>query len=123
MMRTVMSRWLRRLTSDEGELEADSLSLVTDAGGAMRADCCHPGERVEVLGKLRTVSLQPCDSLCALIAELYDGTDAIDLVWLGRRSIPGIEAGRTLRATGRIAMREGHKTIYNPTYHLLPATV
>lgn len=122
MMRTAVSRWLHRLNSDDSELEADSLSLETSASGAMRAADCQAGERVEILGVLRTVSLQPCDSLCALIAELYDGTGAVDLVWLGRRSIAGIEAGRTVRAAGRVAVREGHKTLYNPIYHLLPAT-
>lgn len=84
---------------------------------------CEVGERVEITGWLRTVTLQPCDSLCALTAELYDGSDAIDLVWLGRRSITGIDAGRNLRVSGRIALRDGHKTIYNPIYSLLPPGV
>lgn len=112
--------WLRRLTSDEGELEADSLTEESDACGATRADQCRAGEKVDVMGRLRMVQLQPCESLAALVAELYDGTDTVDLIWLGRRSIAGIEAGRSVRATGRIAVREGHKTIYNPSYQLLP---
>ncbi len=122
-MRSPLGRWVRRLTSDEEELEADTLSSETDAGGAMRADCCRVGEKAEILGKLRMVQVQPCDSLAALIAELYDGTDAVELIWLGRRTIAGIEAGRTVRATGRIALRDGHKAIYNPRYQLLPTSV
>jgi len=121
-MRGGIGQWLRRLTSDEGVLEADSLSLEAQAAGARPAGSCCAGEKVEVFGKLRTVALQPCDSLAALVAELYDGTDTVDLVWLGRRSIAGIEAGRTVSATGRIAMRDGHKAIYNPTYRLLPVS-
>lgn len=120
-VRSPLGRWLRHLTSDEGELEADTLSSETDAGGATRADCCRVGEKVEILGKLRMVQLQPCDSLAALIAELYDGTDAVQLIWLGRRAIAGIEAGRTVRATGRLAVHDGHKAIYNPSYQLLPS--
>lgn len=120
-MRGGIGQWLRRLTSDEGELEADSLSLEVQAAGARAAGSCCAGEKVEILGRLRTVALQPCDSLAALVAELYDGTDSVDLVWLGRRSIAGIEAGRTVSAIGRIALRDGHKAIYNPTYRLLPA--
>jgi hypothetical protein len=31
--------------------------------------------------------------------------------------------GRTIRATGRIAMRGGHKAMYNPSYQLIPTVV
>lgn len=118
-----VGRWIKRLTSDEGELEADSLSSEAAASGAKAACDCCAGEKVEILGKIRTVALQPCESLAALIAEIYDGTDSVDLIWLGRRTIAGIEAGRTIRATGRLAMRDGHKAMYNPTYQLMPTAV
>ena len=49
-----------------------------------------------------------------------DGTEGVQLIWLGRRSIPGIEPGRTLNVRGRVAMRDGQKVIYNPDYDLLP---
>jgi hypothetical protein len=116
-----IGRWLKKLTSDEEELEADTLTLEATASGARPAGQCSAGERVEILGKIRTVQLRPCDSLAALVAEIYDGTDAVDLIWLGRRTIAGIEAGRTIRATGRVAMRDGHKAMYNPTYQLMPS--
>jgi hypothetical protein len=118
-----VGRWIKKLTTDEGELEADSLSLEAAASGAKAVCDCSGGERVEILGKVRTVALQPSESLPAVIAEIYDGTDAVDLIWLGRRTIAGIEAGRTIRASGRIAMRDGHKAMYNPTYQLMPTTV
>ena len=44
------------------------------------------------------------------------------LVWLGRRRIPGIEPGRTIKAQGRIALRDGQKVLYNPYYELQTAT-
>ena len=34
------------------------------------------------------------------------------------RRISGIETGRTLKARGRIAVREGQKVLYNPYYEL-----
>lgn len=121
-MRTSIGGWLRRLTSDENDLEADSLCSEADAGGATRAGSCSAGQRVQVLGKLRVVQLQPCESLASLVAELYDGTDTVQLIWLGRRAIAGIEAGRTVRASGRIAEHDGRKVMYNPSYELLPAS-
>jgi hypothetical protein len=119
-MGTSIGGWFRRLTSDENELEADSLTSEVDASGATRTGTCRAGQRVELLGKLRCVQLQPAEQLATLVAELYDGTDTVQLVWLGRRSIPGIAAGRTLRARGRIAVQDGHKVMYNPSYELLP---
>lgn len=118
-----VGRWIKKLTSDEGELEANSLSKESLASGAKQACDCCAGEKVEILGKVRTIALQPCESLAALVVEIYDGTDSVELVWLGRRAITGIEAGRSIRARGRIAMRDGHKAMYNPTYQLMPTAV
>lgn len=113
--------WVRGLTTDGDQLHADELSSEVRADGARLTDSCTAGERVMILGRLRCVELQPADSLATLTAELWDGTDAVQLIWLGRRTIPGIEAGRTLRAHGRLAIREGRKVLYNPQYELLPA--
>jgi hypothetical protein len=50
---------------------------------------------------------------------LFDGTDAVSLVWLGQRRIAGIEPGRTLRVHGRLGKLEnGAKAIYNPHYEI-----
>jgi len=115
-------RLVHKLTSDVDELDADDLSERADASGARRASECRSGEEVTVLGRLRSVELCPRDAAATLEAELFDGTEGITLVWLGRRRIPGIEPGRTVKATGRIAMRDGHKVLYNPYYELQTTT-
>jgi len=76
------------------------------------------GQLVSVTGRLRTVVYTPRTNLPTLEAELYDGSDLVTLVWLGRRHITGIEPGRALTARGRIALREDRKVIYNPHYEL-----
>lgn len=111
-------RMVRRLTSDIEELDADDLSENAVAAGATTAAECACGEEVTVIGRLRSVELCPRDAVATLEAELFDGTDDVTLVWLGRRRIPGIEAGRTIKARGRIADREGRKVLYNPYYEL-----
>ena len=115
-------RLMRRLTSDVSELDADDLSRNADAVGAKRASECRSGEEVTVLGRLRSVELCPRDAAATLEAELFDGTEGVTLVWLGRRRIPGIEPGRTIKATGRLAEREGRKVLYNPYYELQTQT-
>lgn len=111
-------RLVRRLTSDVAELDADDLSERAQAGGAQRACDCERGKEAVVLGRVRSVGLSPKTSAPTLEAELFDGTEGITLVWMGRRRITGIEPGRTLRASGRIALRDGHKVLYNPYYEL-----
>jgi hypothetical protein len=115
-------RLVRRLTSDLNELDADDLCRRADESGATRAVDCACGEEVTVLGRLRSVELCPRDAVATLEAELYDGTEGVTLVWLGRRRIPGIEPGRSVRARGRIAVRDGRKVLYNPYYELQPVS-
>lgn len=112
------NKLVRKLTSDVGELDADDLSERARVGGAMRACDCRAGETVTVLGRIRSVELGPDSNAATLKAELFDGTDEVTLVWLGRRRIPGIEPGRTLKVSGRIGDRDGQKVLYNPYYEL-----
>jgi hypothetical protein len=57
----------------------------------------------------------------ALEVELYDGSDALTVVFLGRRAIRGITPGRTMIVSGRVSRRGNDYVMYNPTYELLPA--
>jgi hypothetical protein len=115
-------RLIRRLTSEVEDLDADDLSEQAEASGAQRACDCRSGQEVTVLGRLRSVELCPRDAAATLEAELFDGTEGVTLVWLGRRRIPGIEPGRTVKAKGRIAVRDGRKVLYNPYYELQTTT-
>ncbi|MCU1531384.1 MAG: hypothetical protein JWO49_955 [Arthrobacter sp.] len=45
--------------------------------------------------------------------------DRLRVVWLGRRRIPGIEAGTELRLEGMVTVREGLPTMFNPRYEIL----
>jgi hypothetical protein len=114
-------RLLRKLTSDVETLDADDLSTDAERSGAQRAAECACGQEVTVFGRLRSVEFCPQDADATLEAELYDGTEGVTLIWMGRRRIPGIEPGRTMRAKGRLAVRDGRKVIYNPFYEICQA--
>jgi hypothetical protein len=115
-------RLVHKLTSDVDQLDADDLCQRAEASGARRACDCRPGEEVTVFGRLRSVELCPRDAAATLEAELFDGTGGVTLVWLGRRRIPGIEPGRTIKAMGRLAVRNGRMVLYNPYYELQTTT-
>ncbi|GAA1605816.1 OB-fold nucleic acid binding domain-containing protein [Actinoplanes couchii] len=116
--RTGFRGFLSRLTATDSELDAEKLQRDSAKCGAVPAGACHRGQIVSVSGRLRTVAYTPRTNLPTLEADLYDGSDVVTLVFLGRRSIVGIEPGRQLTARGRIAIRDDRKVIYNPYYEL-----
>ena len=108
----------RRFFASTQEIEAEELQRDAAQCGSTPVCDVRRGELVSVTGRLRTVVYTPRTTLPTLEAELYDGSDLVTLVWLGRRHIPGIQPGRTLTARGRIAVRDKRKVIYNPYYEL-----
>ncbi|MFI5931107.1 OB-fold nucleic acid binding domain-containing protein [Actinoplanes sp. NPDC051494] len=115
---TGLRRFFERLTASDEEMDAQELQRDSAKCGAMPAGQCHRGQLVSVSGRLRTVAYTPRTNLPTLEADLYDGSDVVTLVFLGRRSIVGIEPGRQLTARGRVAIRDERKVIYNPYYEL-----
>ena len=109
---------LRRLSASEAELDARELRAETVASGCTPCRDARRGQLVSVIGRLRTVVYTPRTNLPTLEADLYDGSDVVTLIWLGRRHIAGIEPGRVLTARGRVALRDDRKVIYNPYYEL-----
>ncbi|MEV7416119.1 OB-fold nucleic acid binding domain-containing protein [Streptomyces sp. NPDC089919] len=113
-------RMLERLSTSQEELLSAELQEDAEAAGCTRIGDCHDRQIVKVTGTLRTVTLRPRAGVPALEAELFDGSAALDVVWLGRRSIVGIEPGRKMIASGRIAMSHGRRVLFNPKYELRP---
>jgi hypothetical protein len=113
-----LRRFLRRMASSKAELEAEELQKTSGDEGATPITACSARKRHCVAGTLRTVTLRPRGGAPALEAELYDGTDVINLVWLGRRRIAGIDPGRRLRAEGLVSVQDGRKVMFNPRYEL-----
>jgi hypothetical protein len=116
----VVRRTLSRLATSAKEHEAAELREgCVDVGATLVADL-PPREQVSVAGTLRTVTLRPRAGVPALVAELYDGSGTISIVWLGRRQIPGIEPGRSIICWGRVSLDHDRPVIFNPRYELRP---
>ncbi len=110
-----------RLTSPVEEQDAAALLDTTEQMGLVTAAECCDRERVTVHGSIRSVRMLPRAGSPALEAELFDGSGAVTLVWLGRRRIHGVECGRTLTASGLVSIVGDQRIIYNPRYELDPA--
>lgn len=75
--------------------------------------------RAKASGVLRSVVLRPREGVPTVEAELFDGSGALDLVWLGRRRIAGVEPGRRALVEGLVCEVDGRRTMFNPKYELL----
>ena len=112
---------LHRLSSSEQTLEAEDLRETADRFGGTPVQELPDRQPACVCGTLKSVTLRPRAGVPALVAELYDGTGVLHVVWLGRRQIAGIEPGRRIKVVGRVAQRDGRPVVFNPSYDLLPA--
>ena len=113
---------LSGLVAPKAEQEIrDGQYQVQVTGSTPIVDCVErAGVLTTVTGVLKAVSLRPTAGVPAVEADLFDGSGHLTVVFLGRRSIAGIEPGRRLIATGRVNCREGAAMMYNPRYQLLP---
>lgn len=109
-----------RLTRSSIDIDSEALLQESSQTGAVHIDSLQLRSRATVVGEVRSVTLRPREQVPALVVEISDGSDALHLIWLGRRMIPGIGPGMTLRATGRVTRQHGTMTMFNPTYEILP---
>ena len=107
------------LAKSAAEHEADEIRAATSARVSM-TEPLHDREIGQVCGVVRSVTMPARANVPVLVAEVFDGSTSVNLVWIGRRRIPGIEPGALLSAQGRVAMKRGIPTIFNPPYALLP---
>lgn len=113
-----LRQWLAKLGGSPGDTTwtarpSDEGSTINPIGSV--AD----RQQVVLDGTLEGLALRSRPGTNWLEATLTDGTGSVLLVWMGRESIPGIEAGRHMRAQGRVGIVDGQRRIYNPQYTLL----
>ncbi len=113
--RQLLQRWL---SSDQSH-EAQILLRAADRDGGTPVGLLPDRQLACICGTVRTLTLRPRSSVPALVAQLYDGSGLLTIIWLGRRQIPGIEVGRRIRVRGRVAQQATGPVLYNPAYELL----
>ncbi len=77
-------------------------------------------DRVTLTGRVQAIRVQPWSGVATLEVSLVDETGAIQLVFLGRRTIAGIATGTRLQVQGVVGTHRGARSILNPVYRILP---
>jgi hypothetical protein len=93
----------------------------TDAGAARAGTVTPIGvaqhrHQVTISGRVHAIRVQPRAEVATLECALRDNTGTINLVFLGRKHVAGIEPGTQLTVTGVVGMRQGRLEIINPDY-------
>lgn len=105
-------------TDDDPMVEDGSVGSVDDT--VVRICDTVDRRRATVQGRVRSLTLPTTTSVTALVVEIADSSGSAQLVFVGRKAVPGIRCGVTLRASGRVSIKTGHRVIYNPAYEIVP---
>lgn len=114
-------RALQRISLSTNELDSQEQTQRSRESGAKTIGDVRDREAVIVRGTIAIVTVRPRGGVRWLEVELRDGSGSLTLIWMGRRSIPGITAGRELMARGRVSYADGQRRMYNPYYELIPS--
>lgn len=80
----------------------------------------HARMRARVVGTVVAVTYRAAQQHPRLLVALDDTTGRLNLVFMGRRYIAGIEPGRHLVAAGTVMRGVDGLQMMNPAYQLLP---
>ena len=112
---------LKRLGASNAELESEERQRVADSAGANRIGELRDRQAARLRGSITVLTMKPRQGMPWLEAEFSDGSGTITLIWMGRREIPGVTAGRELIVTGRVSCVDGRRRLFNPYYELVAA--
>jgi RecG-like helicase len=110
-------RFARRLTATDEQLLAEEIqSWAAEIPGTVRIGDCTPRTPVKVAGVVKRITVTPAQGSESLEAVISDGTGEISVVWMGRRSIPGLNLGTHVVVQGVVAEERSGRRMVNPSF-------
>jgi amino acid transporter len=93
---------------------------VTATLGTSRVDIADVQwrQRVQVTGTVSALRVQPVSGTSTLECTLMDNTGGISVLFLGRRTIAGIEIGTKMTVEGMVVEHHRRLAIMNPVYEV-----
>jgi hypothetical protein len=110
-------RFFRRMAeSDEQRYAEEIQAWAHRVPGSVRIRDAQTRTRSKLAGVVRRITVRPLEGHESLEALLYDGTGEVTVVWMGRRTIPGLSLGTRLVVEGMLAEQRGARRLVNPTF-------
>lgn len=114
-----LQRAFRRLGASSAEIASEELRRAAQVAGTTPISELKDRQAATLRGRIMMLTITPRSGTPWLEAEFSDGSGSVQLIWMGRREIPGITPGRELLLSGRVSCVDGHTRIYNPRYELI----
>jgi RecG-like helicase len=110
-------RSFRRMAeSDEERLREEIQAWATKVPGAVPISEAPTRTPVTLAGVVRRITVHPEHGLEALEALLTDGTAEMSVLWMGRRSIPGLTLGTRVVVQGVVGEQKQGRRMVNPRF-------
>lgn len=106
----------RMAESDEDRYAEEIEAWASRIPGTVRIREAASRTRVKLAGVVRRITVIPLEGHESLEALLYDGTGQVTVVWMGRRSIPGLSLGTRLVVEGMVAEQRAERRLVNPSF-------
>jgi RecG-like helicase len=109
--------FLTRLTeSDEQRLAEEIERWAEKVAGTVRIADVAARDRAKIAGVVKRITVRPMEGSESLEALVSDGTGEIRVVWMGRRSIPGLKLGTRIVVEGVVAELRAERRMVNPSF-------
>jgi hypothetical protein len=113
-------RFFRRMSESDELRYAEEIEKWSDSvAGTVRIKDAPLRDRVRLAGVVRRITVRPLEGHESLEALLYDGTGEVTVVWMGRRTIPGLDLGTRVVVEGLIADQRGERRLVNPAFEFV----
>jgi RecG-like helicase len=115
-----LRRFLQRFTeTDQARLASEVRAWAETVPDSIRiADAAARG-RVKIAGVVSRITVLPMEGNETLEALVSDGTGEVTVVFMGRRSIPGLALGTRVVVEGALGDVRGRRRIVNPRFELV----
>src|SRR5215207_8496952 len=106
----------RMVESDEQRYAEEIRAWAESVPGSVRIAEATTRSRVKLAGVVRRITVRPLEGSESLEALIDDGTGEVNVVWMGRRSIPGVNLGTRLVVEGVLGQQRSERRLVNPTF-------
>ena len=111
----------RLAESDEDRLEEEVRGWAAEVPDTVRIEGAPLRRPVSLAGVVKRITVYPAAGSEAVEAVISDGTGEISVVWMGRRSIPGLRLGTRVLVKGVLAEGRSGPRMVNPKFEFRPS--
>ena len=106
----------RMAESDEQRLREEIQAWASHIPGTATIGDAPIRTPVKLAGVVKRITVHPEHGLEALEALLTDGTGEVSVLWMGRRSIPGLTLGTKVVVQGVVGEQRQGRRMVNPSF-------